>query len=125
MSFAHLHVHTEFSMLDGAARVKELVRAVVADGQPGVAITDHGVLYGVVDFYKAATGAGVKPIVGIEASDVEKHERPLAHRYLGEALGDAYIEQTGGADARADNIRVRMRPERWLTVDYRKEDVGL
>ncbi len=66
-SFAHLHVHTEFSMLDGAARVDQLVAAVAADNQPAVAITDHGVLYGVVDFYKAATTAGVKPIVGIEA----------------------------------------------------------
>ena len=67
MSFAHLHVHTEFSMLDGAARVRELVAAVAADGQPAVAITDHGVLYGVIDFYKAATDIGVKPIIGIEA----------------------------------------------------------
>jgi DNA polymerase-3 subunit alpha len=65
--FAHLHVHTEFSMLDGAARVKDLVRAVRADGQPAVAITDHGVLYGVVDFYKAAVAEGVKPIIGLEA----------------------------------------------------------
>ena len=65
--FAHLHVHTEFSMLDGAARVNDLVKAVKADNQPAVAITDHGVLYGVVDFTKAAQGAGVKPIIGIEA----------------------------------------------------------
>jgi DNA polymerase-3 subunit alpha len=54
-------------MLDGAARVKDLVQAVVADDQPAVAITDHGVLYGVVDFTKAATAVGVKPIIGIEA----------------------------------------------------------
>ena len=54
-------------MLDGAARVKDLVQAVAADGQPAVAITDHGVLYGVVDFYRAATDVGVKPILGIEA----------------------------------------------------------
>ncbi len=66
-SFAHLHVHTEFSMLDGAARVQDLVRAVAADEQPAVAITDHGVMYGVVDFTKAAAAAGVKPIIGIEA----------------------------------------------------------
>jgi DNA polymerase III subunit alpha len=65
--FAHLHVHTEFSMLDGAARVDRLVAAAAADDQPAVAITDHGVLYGVVDFYKAATKAGVKPIIGMEA----------------------------------------------------------
>ena len=66
-SFAHLHVHTEFSMLDGAARVSDLVKAVAADGQPAVAITDHGVLYGVVDFVKAARAEGVNPIIGIEA----------------------------------------------------------
>ncbi len=54
-------------MLDGAARVNDLVEAVAADGQPAVAITDHGVLYGVVDFMKAAKSAGVKPIIGIEA----------------------------------------------------------
>ncbi len=66
-SFAHLHVHTEFSMLDGAARVHDLVNAVAADGQPAVAITDHGVMYGVVDFIKAAKGADITPIIGIEA----------------------------------------------------------
>jgi len=66
-SFAHLHVHTEFSMLDGAARVHDVVAAAAADGQPAVAITDHGVLYGVVDFYRAAKAAGIKPIIGMEA----------------------------------------------------------
>ncbi len=66
-SFAHLHVHTEFSMLDGAARVHDVVEAAAADGQPAVAITDHGVLYGVVDFYRAARQAGIKPIIGMEA----------------------------------------------------------
>ncbi|MGZ5384447.1 MAG: DNA polymerase III subunit alpha, partial [Acidimicrobiia bacterium] len=66
-SFAHLHLHTEFSMLDGAARVHEVVRAARQDGQPAVAITDHGVLYGAVDFYKAAVEEGIKPIIGVEA----------------------------------------------------------
>ena len=66
-SFAHLHVHTEFSMLDGAARVTDLVEAAAADHQPALAITDHGVLYGVADFYRAANQAGVKPILGMEA----------------------------------------------------------
>jgi DNA polymerase-3 subunit alpha len=66
-SFVHLHLHTEYSMLDGAARVADVIAAVAADGQPAAAITDHGVLYGAVDFYKAATAAGVKPIIGIEA----------------------------------------------------------
>ncbi|HEX5671526.1 MAG TPA: DNA polymerase III subunit alpha, partial [Acidimicrobiia bacterium] len=78
MSFAHLHLHTEFSMLDGAARVKDVVAAAAADGQPAVAITDHGVMYGVVDFYKAATGAGIKPVIGIEAYITEgsRFDRP-------------------------------------------------
>jgi DNA polymerase III subunit alpha len=77
-SFAHLHVHTEFSMLDGAARVADLVKAVRADGQPAVAITDHGVLYGVVDFYAAARAEGIKPIIGIEAylTPGSRHDRP-------------------------------------------------
>jgi DNA polymerase III subunit alpha len=66
-SFVHLHTHTEFSMLDGAAKIDDVMQAVVADGQPAVGITDHGVLYGVVDFYRAAQQAGVKPVIGIEA----------------------------------------------------------
>ena len=54
-------------MLDGAARVGDLVAAAAADGQPALAATDHGVLYGAIDFYEAATEAGIKPIIGIEA----------------------------------------------------------
>ncbi len=65
-------------MLDGAARIKDVVAAAVADGQPAIAITDHGVLYGVVDFVKAAREAGIKPIVGIEAyfTDGSRFDRP-------------------------------------------------
>ncbi|MDP8959967.1 MAG: DNA polymerase III subunit alpha [Actinomycetota bacterium] len=66
-SFVHLHLHTEFSMLDGAARVRDVVAAARADGQPAVAITDHGVLYGALDFYRAAKEAGIKPVLGMEA----------------------------------------------------------
>jgi nitroimidazol reductase NimA-like FMN-containing flavoprotein (pyridoxamine 5'-phosphate oxidase superfamily) len=61
------------------------------------------------------------PIVAIEPSQLERDERPLAQRYLGREGGDRYIEATGGAAARGDNIVVRMRPERWLTVDYGKQ----
>jgi nitroimidazol reductase NimA-like FMN-containing flavoprotein (pyridoxamine 5'-phosphate oxidase superfamily) len=61
------------------------------------------------------------PITAIAASDIELHERPLAHRYLGRELGDRYIEATGGEGARVANILVRMRPERWLTTDYAKQ----
>ena len=66
-------------MLDGAARIDEVVAAAAADGQPAIAITDHGVLYGVVDFVKAARAVGVKPIVGIEAyfTDGSRFDRPL------------------------------------------------
>ncbi|MGH8952241.1 MAG: DNA polymerase III subunit alpha [Acidimicrobiia bacterium] len=80
VSFAHLHLHTEYSMLDGAARIKDVVAAAVADGQPAIAITDHGVLYGVVDFVKAARTAGIKPIVGMEAylTDGSRFDRPTA-----------------------------------------------
>ncbi len=61
------------------------------------------------------------PVVSITPSDVERDERPLAHRYLGRELGDRYIEATGGAAARGGNALVRVRPERWLTADYSKE----
>ncbi len=67
MSFAHLHVHTEYSMLDGFSNIKKLVKRVKELNMPAVAITDHGTMFGVMDFYKAATGEGVKPIIGVEA----------------------------------------------------------
>ncbi|MGH9001218.1 MAG: DNA polymerase III subunit alpha, partial [Acidimicrobiia bacterium] len=64
--FVHLHLHTEFSMLDGAARIDTLMEAAAADGQPAIGITDHGNMYGVLDFYAAARSAGIKPIIGME-----------------------------------------------------------
>ena len=66
-SFVHLHVHTEYSMLDGAARLKDLFAETNRLGMPALAMTDHGNLYGAYDFYKQAVAAGVKPIIGIEA----------------------------------------------------------
>ena len=66
MSFVHLHLHTEFSLLDGACRIKKLVERVKDLGQEAVAITDHGVMYGVIDFYRACKAAGIKPIIGCE-----------------------------------------------------------
>ena len=66
MAFAHLHVHSEYSLLDGACRIQELVRRAAELGQTALAITDHGVMYGVVDFYKAAQKAGIHPIIGCE-----------------------------------------------------------
>lgn len=66
MAFAHLHVHTEYSLLDGSNKIKEYVARVKALGMDSAAITDHGVMYGVIDFYRAAKEAGIKPIIGCE-----------------------------------------------------------
>ena len=66
MSFVHLHVHTEYSLLDGACRIGSMMERVKELGQSAIAITDHGVMYGCIDFYKAAKAAGVKPIIGCE-----------------------------------------------------------
>ena len=83
--FVHLHVHTEYSMLDGASRVDDLLDAVQQDGQPGVAITDHGVLFGLVEFHRAARDRGLNPILGSE---------------LYQAIGSRHDQQTGGADGK-------------------------
>ena len=66
MSFAHLHVHTEYSLLDGSNKIKEYVARVKELGMNSAAITDHGVMFGCIDFYKAAKEAGIKPILGCE-----------------------------------------------------------
>ena len=66
MAFTHLHVHTEYSLLDGSSKIKELVARAKELGMDSLAITDHGVMYGVIDFYKAAKEAGIKPVLGSE-----------------------------------------------------------
>ena len=66
MSFAHLHVHTEYSLLDGSNKIKECIARVKELGMNSIAITDHGVMFGVIDFYRAAKAAGIKPILGCE-----------------------------------------------------------
>ncbi|WP_166790028.1 DNA polymerase III subunit alpha [Cryobacterium sp. Sr3] len=93
-SFVHLHVHSEYSMLDGAARVKPLINAAIEQGMPAVAITDHGNVFGAFDFWRTATEAGIKPIIGTEA----------------------YI--TPGTNRR-DKTRVR-----WGTSGQNRDDVG-
>jgi DNA polymerase-3 subunit alpha len=76
-SFVHLHVHTEYSMLDGAARVGDLVAEVARQEMPAIAMTDHGNVFGAFEFYKQATKVGVKPIIGIEAyvAPESRHEK--------------------------------------------------
>jgi DNA polymerase III subunit alpha len=67
MSFVHLHVHSEYSLLDGFSKVKKLVTRAKEMGMPAIALTDHGAMYGVIEFYNAASTAGIKPIIGVEA----------------------------------------------------------
>ena len=66
MAFVHLHVHSEYSLLDGACRIGSMMDRVQEIGQEAIALTDHGVMYGTIDFYRAAKKAGIKPIVGCE-----------------------------------------------------------
>lgn len=77
-SFVHLHLHTEYSMLDGASRIGEVVAAAAADGQPAVGITDHGNMYGALEMYKAARAGGVKPVLGMEGyfTNTSRFDRP-------------------------------------------------
>ena len=65
-NFVHLHVHSEYSLLDGAARINDIVERAKELGQTAIAITDHGAMYGVVAFWRAATQAGIKPVIGCE-----------------------------------------------------------
>ena len=72
-NFVHLHVHTDYSVLDGCAKVPVLINRVKELGMPAVAITDHGNMCGAIDFYQAAQKAGVKPIIGMEAYYINDH----------------------------------------------------
>lgn len=86
MSFTHLHLHTGYSLLDGSSKIPELVRRVKELGMDACAITDHGVMYGVIEFYKACKAEGIKPIIGCEVyvapgSRFEKGKEKSAERY--------------------------------------------
>ena len=78
--FVHLHVHSEYSLLDGACRIDRLVEKVKALGQPAVAVTDHGVMYGAIEFYHAAKKAGIKPIIGCEVYVAPRTRFDKQHR---------------------------------------------
>lgn len=81
MAFTHLHVHTEYSLLDGSSKIGELAARAKELGMDSVAITDHGVMYGVIDFYRAARAAGIKPIIGCEVyvSPGSRFDRETVH----------------------------------------------
>ncbi len=85
MAFAHLHVHTEYSLLDGACRIERLLDTAKEMGQEAVAITDHGCMYGVVDFYKAAKKRGIKPIIGCEVYVARRTRFDKVHELDGES----------------------------------------
>ena len=89
-SFTHLHVHTEFSMLDGAARLDELVAKAAADGMPALGMTDHGNMYGVLDFYRECQKQGIKPVIGTEAymAFENRSERPARRGRVDDSGGD-------------------------------------
>ena len=89
-SFVHCHVHTEFSILDGASRIEDLVAAAVADGQPALSITDHGNMYGILPFYAACTKAGITPILGTEAYMAYERRDERAN------LRGTTVDDTGG-----------------------------
>src|SRR5436309_5682476 len=83
-SFVHLHLHTEYSLLDGAVRMKELMKKAVEFGMPAVAVTDHGNLFGAIEFYQEATRAGIKPIIGCEA-----YIAPRSHKEKANSMREA------------------------------------
>src|SRR5918997_1760054 len=88
-SFVHLHVHSEYSMLDGAARVGDLFAGCQQHQMPAIAVTDHGNTFGAYEFYKAARASGGKPISGTEACRTPKAPRPERKRVRwGEGGGD-------------------------------------
>ena len=95
MSFVHLHTHSHYSLLDGLSKIDGLVERAKEYGMPALALTDHGVMYGAIEFYQKATAAGIKPIIGVEGYVARRtiHDR--------EARFDAkpyHLTMTGEAD---------------------------
>jgi DNA polymerase-3 subunit alpha len=85
LDFAHLHVHTQYSLLDGAIRIEDLLKRIVDFGMDAVAITDHGTMFGVIEFYEKANAAGIKPIIGCECYIAPRRltdKTPMDHKGL-------------------------------------------
>ena len=87
--FTHLHVHTQYSLLDGAARLKDMFKACDEMGMSHIAMTDHGNLHGAYDFYHQAVDAGVTPVMGIEAYVAPDHRRQQAPGQVGHPAPEA------------------------------------
>jgi DNA polymerase III subunit alpha len=134
-SFVHLHVHTSYSLLDGACRVDKLTDKVLELGMPAVAMTDHGVLYGLIDFYKTAKAKGIKPILGCEAYVAlrSRHERrdetakqPIHHLVLlaKDATGYANLIKLISA-AHLEGFYYKPRIDKEILAAHSKGLIGL
>src|SRR6266568_1591625 len=133
-SFIHLHLHTEYSLLDGAVRMKELMKKAVEFGMPAVAVTDHGNLFGAIEFYQEATRAGIKPIIGCEA-----YVAPHSHKEKASSLREAAYHFTLLAQndtgyrnlvklistAHLDGFHYRPRIDKELLAQYSEGLIGL
>ena len=80
-NFVHLHLHSEYSLLDGACRIKDIVKRAAELGQDAVAVTDHGVMYGAVEFYNEALRAGIKPVIGCEVYVAPRTRFDKVHKF--------------------------------------------
>jgi DNA polymerase-3 subunit alpha len=123
MSFVHLHVHSEYSLLDGLSRIKGLVRRAKAMGQPAIALTDHGTMFGTIEFYRAARAAGVKPIIGMEAylSDgpmVERNPRRYHLLLLAENQTGYHNLLRLASDAQLEGFYYRPRVDHERLAEY-------
>lgn len=121
MGFVHLHVHSEYSLLDGACRINDLIKKVKELGQSAVAITDHGVMYGVVDFYKQAKKEGIKPIIGCEAYVAPRSRYDKVHGVDSENMHLVLLCK----DATGYKNLTYMISEAWCTGFYKKPRIDM
>src|SRR5882762_9202924 len=133
-SFVHLHLHTEYSLLDGAVRMKELMKKAAEFKMPAVAITDHGNLFGAIEFYQEATKAGIKPIIGCEAyvAPGSHKDRPGSRRDSAYHFTLLAQNETGYRNlvkllttAHLDGFHYAPRIDKELLVSHSKGLIGL
>src|SRR5437667_765664 len=133
-SFVHLHLHTEYSLLDGAVRMKELMKKAVEFGMPAVAVTDHGNLFGAIEFYQEATRAGVKPIIGCEAYLAPRSHKEKANSMREAAYHFTLLAQSDTgyrnlvkliSTAHLDGFHYRPRIDKELLAQYSEGLIGL
>src|SRR5438105_2304591 len=133
-SFVHLHLHTEYSLLDGAIRMKELMKKAVEFKMPAVAVTDHGNLFGAIEFYQEATRAGIKPIIGCEAYIAPRSHKEKANSMREAAYHFTLLAQSDTgyrnlvkliSTAHLDGFHYRPRIDKELLAQYSEGLIGL